>query len=144
MPRTLMPTPDDPQPRPSARPDDRTPPDDLLDPEGQAVLDFLRGEYASAARGSAPTIQPGTTPSQPAQVEPPVKNAEPTGHDRLVYLPAASHCYAIVQYDPASARLVRRVVALFGDVGCAEDYARGAGYHLYDIVPATAVIPKTL
>jgi hypothetical protein len=36
------------------------------------------------------------------------------------------------------------VVGLFGDVGCAETYARNGGYHLYDIVPATAVIPKTL
>jgi len=61
----------------------------------------------------------------------------------VVYLPAASHCYAIVQYDVASARLVRRVVGLFGDVSCAETYAREGGYHLYDIVPATAVISMT-
>jgi hypothetical protein len=76
--------------------------------------------------------------------EPQASDAEPASHDRLVYLPAASHCYAIVQYDPASARLVRRVVGLFGDVGRAEAYARDGGYHLYDIVPATAVVPKTL
>jgi len=60
----------------------------------------------------------------------------------MVYLPAASHCFAIVQYDAASARLVRRVVGLFGDVSCAESYARLCGYHLYDIVPATAVVPE--
>jgi len=68
---------------------------------------------------------------------------KPTNHDRLLYLPAASHCYAIVQYDPASARLVRRVVGLFGDAESAETYARDGGYHLYDIVPATAVILET-
>jgi len=131
-----MPTPEDPQPPPSARPRDRLPPDGLLDPEGQTVLDFLRREYAAA-----PTVEPDAS-LHPAQPEP--TGREPTSHDRLVYLPAASHCYAIVQYDPASARLVRRVVGLFGDVGCAETYARDGGYHLYDIVPATAVIPKTL
>jgi len=82
--------------------------------------------------------------TMPEKLEPQANNAELASHDRLVYLPAASHCYAIVQYDPASARLVRRVVGLFRDVGCAETYARDGGYHLYDIVPATAVIPKTL
>jgi hypothetical protein len=123
-----------PEPPASASPEDRPPPDDLLDLEGRAVLDFLRGEYA-AARGPTPTIQP-------EQVEPQGKDAEPTRHDSLIYLPAASHCYAIVQYDTASARVVRRVVGLFGDADCAETYARLVGYHLYDVVPATAVIPK--
>jgi len=68
----------------------------------------------------------------------------PARHDRLVYFPAASHCYAIVQYDAASAHLVRRVVGLFSDADCADSYARDGGYHLYDVVPATAVIPKLL
>jgi hypothetical protein len=133
MPRTLMPTPEDPRPDVQAL---RVA--DPLDPEAQAVLDFLRGEYV-AARGSAPTNQPGAAPPRPAQPEP--ADCEPTRHDSLVYLPAASHCYAIVQYD-ASARVVRRVVGLFGDADCAETYARDGGYHLYDVVPATAVIPK--
>jgi len=35
------------------------------------------------------------------------------------------------------------VVGLFGAADCAETYARDGGYHLYDIVPATAVIPTT-
>jgi hypothetical protein len=87
----------------------------------------LRGEYTAAH---------GTTSVRPAP-------AEPAGADpRLVYLPAASHCYAIVQYDAASARLVRRVVGLLGDADCAEQYARDGAYHLYDIAPATAVIPR--
>jgi hypothetical protein len=39
------------------------------DPEGQAVLDFLRGEYAAAYR-SVITIQTDSAPAQPAQPEP--------------------------------------------------------------------------
>jgi hypothetical protein len=46
-----------------------------------------------------------------------------------------------VQYDPASARLVRRIVGMFGDADCAETYAQDNGYRLYDVVPAIAVIP---
>ncbi len=138
MPRTLIPTPDDP------RPDVRAVlAGAQLDPEADVVLDFLRGEYASVARGSGSSSQPGTTPRRPGQPEPPDEYSEPTRHNSLIYLPAASHCYAIVQYDAASARVVRRVVGLFGDVGCAEDYARLSGYSAYDVVPATAVIPKT-
>jgi hypothetical protein len=128
MPRTLMPTPEDPHPVAASSPADAQ-----LDPEAEAVLDFLHEELAP--RGTSRTL------------EPPVSERDdraPTRHDRLVYLPAASHCYAIIQYDPASARLVRRVVGLFSDVGCAEAYARDGGYHLYDVVPATAVIPKLL
>ena len=126
MPRTLMPTPEDP------RPDVRAAlADARLDPETRAVGDFLHGEYATA-RGSGPAVPPGTADSGQ------------TGQYRLVYMPAASHCFAIVQYDAASARLVRRVVGLFSDVTCAEDYARRGGYTLYDIVPATAVVPKTV
>src|SRR5215468_2364976 len=70
MPRTLMPTPEDPQPPPSARPRDRLPPDGLLDPEGQTVLDFLRREYAAA-----PTVEPDAS-LHPAQPEP--TGREPT------------------------------------------------------------------
>ena len=82
----------------------------------------------------------------PRNLMPTPEDPRPAGrdlirHDRLVFLPAASHCYAIVRYDTASARLVRRVVGLFGDVGCAETYARDNGYHLYDVVPATAIVP---
>jgi hypothetical protein len=91
MPRTLTPIPEDPSPMAAS-----SPAETQLDSDTQAVLDFLHGEYASVARGSAPTIQPGTTPSQPAQVEPPSDDHDLTRLDRLVYLPAASHCYAIV------------------------------------------------
>jgi len=80
MSRILMPTPADPDPAAAS-----TPSDALLDLEGQAVLDFLRGEYASAARSSTVAIQPGSAPSQPEQVEPQDKDAEPTRHDGLVY-----------------------------------------------------------
>ena len=128
------PTPDDPGPAAPCSPAEAQ-----LALEEPAVLDFLRGEY-TAARGSAPTVPPGPAPLRPAQPEP--TDREPTSQDRLVYLPAASHCYAIVLNDTASARLVRRLVGLFGDVTCAEDYARQCGYHLYDVVPATAVIPR--
>jgi hypothetical protein len=114
--------------------------DARLDPEIPAVLDFRRGEYATD-RGSGPAVQPGAASAVPA---PGPADSDQTGQYRLVYMPAASHCYAIVQYDVASARLVRRVVGLFGDVACAEDYAHRGGYTLYDVVPATAVIPKTL
>src|SRR5215475_10872478 len=89
-----------------------------------------------------PIVQPGSASPRPAQ--PVSADCEPTRHDSSVYLSAVSHCYAIVQYDPASARLVRRVVGLFGDAEGAETYARDGGFHLYDIVPATAVIPTTL
>ena len=129
------PTPDDPGPAAPCSPAEAQ-----LALEEPAVLDFLHGEY-TAARGSAPTVPPGPAPLRPAQPEP--TDREPTSQDRLVYLPAASHCYAIVLNDTASARLVRRVVGLFGDVTCAEDYARQCGYHLYDVVPATAVILET-
>jgi hypothetical protein len=129
MPRTLMPTPEDP------RPDGRALPPDA---ETRAVLDFRRGAYA-ISRGSVPSIQPDTALARPEQPE--LADCDPTRR-QLVYVPAASHCYAIVQYDVASARLVRRVVGLFGDVTGAENYARLSGYHLYDIVPATAVTPK--
>jgi hypothetical protein len=123
-----MPTPEDPHPVAASSPADAR-----LDPEPEAVLDFLRGQL----------LPSGT--SRP--LEPPVSERDdgaPTRHDRLVYLPAASHCYAIVAYDAASARVVRRVVGLFSDADSADSYARGGGYHLYDVVPATAVIRKLL
>jgi len=111
-----------------------------VDPETRAVLDFRCGEHATD-RGSGPAVQPGAASAAPA---PGPGDSDQTGQYRLVYMPAASHCFAIVQYDAASARLVRRVVGLFSDVTCAEDYARRGGYTLYDIVPATAVVPKTV
>jgi hypothetical protein len=51
----------------------------------------------------------------------------------LRYLAVASACYAVVQYDKDTARLVRRVVGLFGDVPSAELYAIENGYRLYDL-----------
>jgi len=56
----------------------------------------------------------------------------------------ATCCYAVVLYDAASARLVRRTVGMFADVESAEAYARVSGYRLYDVVPATAVTPALL
>jgi hypothetical protein len=79
MPRTLMPTPEDPESRAAS-----SPPGDLLDPEAQAVLDFLRGEYVSA-RGAASSVQPGTACARPAKPEP--ADCDLTKQDRLVYLP---------------------------------------------------------
>jgi len=88
-----------PQPPASASRQDRLPsPHDLLDPESEVVLDFVRGEYA-AARGSVATVLPGAASPRPAQPEP--ADREPPSHDQLVYLAAASHCYAIVQYEAA-------------------------------------------
>lgn len=54
----------------------------------------------------------------------------------------ASHCYAIIQYDAASARLVRRIAGMFGDADCAVTYAHDGGYYLYDLLTATAVIAR--
>jgi hypothetical protein len=90
--------------------------------DAQAVLDLLRAKYAFTS-------------------------VPPTGDvsgDRAVpaapYLPVATTCYAIVLYDrPGIA--VHRVVGLFGGVDAAEDYAHDNRYGLYDVVPATAVIP---
>ena len=137
MPHTLMPTPEDPRPDVQA-----LLVDDLPGIKGRAVADFPRGEYATARR-SALTIDPGTARRQPDEVAPHGEHREPRSHDDLRYLPAASHGYAIVEYDAASARLVRRVVGLSANADRAEAYARGGGYHPYDIVPATAVVPRT-
>jgi hypothetical protein len=152
MPRTLMPTPDDPRPDFQALLADAQ-----LDFEGRALLDFLRGDDAPAvAHQASPCPPPGqdtepqpvVPPSEPASPDAPQpgvpeEDAEPAEHDHLIYLPLATWCYAIVQYDVASPRVVRRIVGLFGDVECAETYARDSGYHLYDVVPATAVVPIT-
>jgi hypothetical protein len=54
MPRTLMPTPDDPEPGGPARPSLTR-----LDLEEQALLDFLRGDYAPAhAADSSASVAP--------------------------------------------------------------------------------------
>jgi len=125
--------------------------------EDRALLDFLRGDYAPAARAQgSPCPPPGQheesrtpKPSAPATAPGGISNPAPADAgagkppetaNNLTYIPVASYCYAIVQYDAASARVVRRVVGLFGDVDCAETYARDAGYHLYDLLTATAVI----
>jgi hypothetical protein len=92
------------------------------DLDDQAVLDFLRGEYTGRPQ---PTLLPPLSrqPSSPQS-----------------YMPAAVTCFAIVQYDPTAGVIVRRVIGLFGDVDSAESFARDDRRHLYDIVPATAVI----
>jgi hypothetical protein len=137
MPHTLMPTPEDPRPDVQA-----LLVDDLLGIKGRAVADFPRGEYATA-RSSAPTIDPGTARRQPDEVATQGEHHEPRSHDDLPSLPAPSHGYATVEYDAASARLVHRVAGLFANADRAETYARDCGYHLPDIVPATAVVPRT-
>jgi hypothetical protein len=147
MPRTLMPTPDDP------RPDMRAPRAGAhLNLEGRALLDFLRSDDAPAAALQASPCpppdqdtepQPVVPPSEPASPDAspvPDENGEPADHDRLTYLPFATWCYAIVQYDAASARVGRRIVGLFGDAECGQTDARDNGYHLY-VVPATASSP---
>jgi len=58
----------------------------------------------------------------------------------LSYLPLACACYAIVQYSPTTASVVRRIVGMFGDVPSAKQYAVENGYQRYDVVPATTVI----
>jgi hypothetical protein len=122
MTRTLLPTPDEPHPKPA----------------GQVALDeqtlpgFLPGRHARVAGSGPGPLSPG---------EPPTQDTPPAGHERLTYLPAVTCCYAIVQYDTASARVVRRIVGMFGDADGAETYAQDNGYRLYDVVPATAVIP---
>jgi hypothetical protein len=129
MPRTLMPTPDDAEPdrRPSVG-------STYLDVEERALLDFLRGDYG-AGMGEPVTLITSTRSEASSR---PTKAAD----EVLSYLPVASYCYAIVQYDPTTARLVRRIVGMFGDVPSAEQYAIENGYQLYDVVPATAVIAK--
>lgn len=121
---TLLPTPDDPDRRHAVRAAPNT-------VDEQALLGFLLGRHARVANpDSGPVIR-----SKPCE------EAPPESHEQLLYLPVATCCYAVVLYDVASARLVRRIVGLFGDADCAEAYARDNGYRLYDLVPATAVIP---
>jgi hypothetical protein len=86
--------------------------------DGQAVLDFVRGEYVPRPQPQA--LQQSSYPQ--------------------LYVPAAATCFAIVQYDPAATVIVRRIIGMFGDVGRADRFAREDRRHLYDIVPATAVI----
>jgi len=119
-----MPTPDDGDP-----PDAATPAPNF-DLEDKALLDFLRGDYAPAAaiNGAARSAPPSDSPAIDGGV--------------LSYLPVASACYALVQYDVGTARLVRRVIGMFGDVQDAEHYGMENGYRLYDVVPATAVIAR--
>jgi hypothetical protein len=132
MPRTLMPTPDDPQPGGPARPSLTR-----LDLEEQALLDFLRGDYAPASAAASAS----SSADSPFPKEPSSKENESTD-DVLSYLPVASSCFAVVQYDATTARLVRRVVGMFGDPHDAERYGLENGYRLYDVVPATAVITR--
>jgi hypothetical protein len=135
MPRPLVPASDDP------RPSGHGPLiGSELDPEAQAVLDFLRGEQRSLVRGPASGVDAGNSLDHPEPAAPAWQDDE--SRDRPLYLPVASCRYAIIQYDVASALIVRRVVGLFGDVDGAENYARDSGYHLYDVVPATAVTAR--
>jgi hypothetical protein len=98
--------------------------------EDQAVLDFLRGDYAPAA-SHAPSSWCET---RPLNGQAPLAPAAPP-----VALPRA---YAIIQYEPSSDR-VRWVVGLFADALSAEEYAISHDLPRYDIVPATAVTPGT-
>jgi hypothetical protein len=125
MPRTLMPTPEEGDP-PGARA-----PATNLDLEDKAVLDFLRGEYAPTAAIN------GAGRSAPSD-----GLALAADDSLLSYLPVASSCFALIQYDPTTARLVRRVIGMFGDIQDAERYGLENGYRLYDLVPATAVIAR--
>jgi hypothetical protein len=125
MPRTLLP-PDDPDPGASSN--------RHLTLDDQATLDFLRGDYRLAADATAPR--------GPHRTKPHAESDDAGPPAVVIYLPGVAACYAIVQYDVASARIVRRVVGLFGGAGEAEGYAQDNGYCLYDVVPATAVIPQ--
>jgi hypothetical protein len=98
MPRTLMPTPDDPRPDFQALLADAQ-----LDFEGRALLEFLCGDRAPAiALQASPCPPPGqdtepqpvVPPSEPAspdasQPTVPDEDGEPADHDRLTYLPLA-------------------------------------------------------
>jgi hypothetical protein len=121
MTRTLLPIPDDPHPKQAGQ----------VAVEEQTFPGFLLGGHRPVADPRPGSLGRGQ----------PTSDAPLEAHERLLYLPAVACCYAIVQYDTASARVVRRITGLFGDVECAETYARDNGYRLYDVVPATAVIP---
>jgi hypothetical protein len=144
MRRTLLPTPD--EPRPNIRTLLTGP--HVLEPRGPR--DFLPGHHAPTASPCPPPDRreapgPVRAVSEPPTIGHPLRTDQRDGSlaegDNLTYIPAVACCYAIVQYDAASARLVGRITGLFGDVECAETYARDNGYRLYDVVPATAVIP---
>ena len=130
-----MPTPDDPQPNGQTRPSPTRP-----DLDDQALLDFLRGDYAPAGASASP---PSVTPlrrTPPTSEE--GRRSDANGDAGLSYLPVASSCFAVIQYDATTARLVRRVVGMFGDPHDAERYGQENGYRLYDVVPATSVIAR--
>jgi hypothetical protein len=132
MPRTLMPTPDDPEPSGPPRLS-RT----RLDLGDLALLDVLRSDCAPVA----PAVPVASSPADLAHPTELITRDGP-GDEALTYLPVASSCFAVIQYDPTTARLVRRVVGMFGDVQDAERYGMENGYRLYDVVPAIAVIAR--
>jgi hypothetical protein len=106
MTRTLLPTPDEPHPKPAGQ----------VPVDEQTLLGFLPGRHACLADSGGPG------PLSPSERS--TQDTLPAGPERLTYLPAVICCYAIVQYDTASARVVRWIVGLFGDADCAETYAR--------------------
>ncbi len=131
MPRTILANPEPPEPSPQDRyaghrrwrlgrrapaepeqPDTRQVAD--LNPEEQAVLEFLAGEYAAV---------------EPQHITP-------------SYTPLDLHRFAVVAYDPASARAFRSVIGMFPDPESAGRYAREQGLQLYDVLPATQVIRR--
>jgi len=132
MPRTLMPTPDDPEPSGPARLSPTR-----LDLDDHALLDLLRSDCAPVAAAVPVASSPADRPHPTELI-----TGDGSGDEALTYLPVASSCFAVVQYDPTTARLVRRVVGIFGDVQDAERYGMENGYRLYDVVPATAVIAR--
>jgi hypothetical protein len=134
---TLLSTPDDPDHGHAPPPAGVT-----LDEQALRDLDLLLGGH---------TRPVDTGPARPATADPTrvsgggtVEDRPTVGHERELYLPMATCCYAVVLYDAAAARLVRRIVGMFADVESAEAYARVSGYRLYDVVPATAVTPALL
>jgi hypothetical protein len=133
MAHTFLPAPEDPDCG-HGHPALRSPLDD------QALQSFLLGSRTrpadtDPARPAADTDPNTLSAGRPAEDEP------TGGHERLRYLPMLSCCYAVVLYDVASPRLVRRIVGMFPDPDQADSYARDSGYRLYDVVPATAVTP---
>jgi hypothetical protein len=79
-------------------------------------------------------------PDDPAQ--PDELPAAGEASEQAIYLPVASHSFAVVQYEQGEAPTVRRVVGMFGDASSAEVYADEQGYARYVIVPATVVIAR--
>jgi hypothetical protein len=129
MARTVLLTPEDP---------DRGhgPPDAAVGE--QALRGLLLGSHARPAGTDLARPAADTDPTR-ASAGRPAEGGPAGGRERQPYLPVAACCYAVVLYDAASARLVRRIVGMFSDAERAETYARDNGYRLYDVVPATAV-----